>query len=367
LDSSFLAADQFRGSGRIADLRGYGQGHINETFLVTLTGGSTQHFILQRLNHRVFPEPHLIIQNLKVITKHALAHQERLASFPGGRWEIPFLFPARDGRDYWVDNQGFFWRALNFIEQTRSFDTIDDLDHAQEVGRALGFFHYLFYDLPLENLADTLPGFHITPFYLEAFDQILASHPLPDSPGVSFCLDFIDRRRSEAGLLEKAKTEGRLLLRPIHGDPKVNNVLIDITTRRAVSIIDLDTIKPGLIHHDIGDCLRSCGNRFGEDPVDREKVFFDPQVGEAILRGYLAMTGQLLNEADYHFFYEALHLITFELGLRFFTDYLAGSVYFKIKYPQHNLNRALVQFKLTESIEAQADAIRGFINNLKWK
>jgi hypothetical protein len=367
LDSSVIAADQFKDLGRVVDVRSYGQGHIHETYLATLDGGFKKNFILQRLNLHVFPQPSLILQNLRSVTEHALAHQRRLSLFPGGRWELPFLLPARDGRDYWVDGQGSFWRALHFIDKACSFETILDLNHAREVGQALGFFHRLIYDLPLDKLVDTLPGFHITPSHLEIFDQVLTAHPPPDSPEVDFCRHFIDRRRSKADTLEKAKAEGRLSLRPIHGDPKVNNVLMDTTTRRAVSLIDLDTVKPGLIHYDIGDCLRSCGNRLGEDPVDRGKVYFDPAVGQAILQGYLAMTGEFLDEEDHHYVYEALRLIAFELGVRFFTDYLAGNIYFKVKYKNQNLNRSLVQFKLTESIEAQADAIRALINDLQWK
>jgi hypothetical protein len=360
-----VAADFFKDRGRVVDVRGYGHGHIHETFLVTLDGGFRQKFILQRLNLRVFPQPFFLLKNLRSVTEHALAHQERLAIIPGGRWELPFLLPARDGRDYWIDDQGSFWRALSFIDGAYAYDTILNLEHAREVGQALGLFHRLIHDLPVDRLADTLPGFHITPAYLEIFDRVLAAHRLSDSTEVTFCLRFIDRRRSQVNILEKAKAEGRLPLRPIHGDPKVNNVLIDLTTRRAVSLIDLDTVKPGLIHYDIGDCLRSCGNRLGEDPADWQAVYFDPAVGQAILRGYLSLAGGFMQEEDYHHIFEALHLIAFELGLRFFTDYLAGNVYFKVKYKKQNLNRALVQFRLTESIEAQAGSIRKIIKDLQ--
>ena len=66
-----------------------------------------------------------------------------------------------------------------------------------------------------------------------------------------------------------------------------------------------------------------------------------------------------------HYLFDAIRLIAFELGLRFFTDYLAGNVYFKARHREHNLARALVQFRLTESIESQEKAIRAIIRDLR--
>jgi hypothetical protein len=129
----------------------------------------------------------------------------------------------------------------------------------------------------------------------------------------------------------------------------------------AISIVDLDTVKPGLVHYDIGDCLRSGCNPLGEETDDWEAVHFDPEIGAAILEGYLTQARLFLTEADYNYMFDAIRLISFELGLRFFTDYLAGNVYFKVRHPQHNLLRALVQFQLTQSIEAHEADIRNII------
>jgi Ser/Thr protein kinase RdoA (MazF antagonist) len=244
-------------------------------------------------------------------------------------------------------------------------DTIQNLGHAQEVGFALGFFHNLINDLPLHKLADTLKGFHITPFYLDHYDQVLAARSPKESPEVDFCLRFINRQGPRAGVLEKAKADGLLPLKPIHGDPKVNNVLIDTSTQKAVSLIDLDTVKPGLIHYDIGDCLRSCCNPLGEDTQQWEEVLFEPELCRAILEGYLPMAGKFLSNNDYAYLFEAVRLIAFELGLRFFTDYLEGNIYFKVGDEKQNLLRALVQFKLTESIESQAGVVRSLIEELR--
>jgi Ser/Thr protein kinase RdoA (MazF antagonist) len=175
----------------------------------------------------------------------------------------------------------------------------------------------------------------------------------------------VSERRDWAHVLENARAQGSLRLRPIHGDPKVNNVMIDTGTGQAISIVDLDTVKPGLVHYDIGDCLRSGCNLLGEDSEQWEMVRFDPELCQAILQGYLSLAKDFLTDNDYDYLYDAIRLIAFELGLRYFTDYLEGNVYFKANHPEHNLARALIQFKLTESIESQETTIRAIIEDMR--
>lgn len=179
-----------------------------------------------------------------------------------------------------------------------------------------------------------------------------------------YCVNFIEQRREFAHTLERAREQGKLQLRVMHGDPKVNNVMIEGASGRAISLVDLDTVKPGLIHYDIGDCLRSGCNPLGEETENWEAVRFDPDIGAAILEGYLTQARHFLNTSDYDYLFDAIRLLAFELGIRFFADYLAGDVYFKVKRPQHNLQRALVQFKLTESIEAHEADIRDIIGKM---
>ena len=284
---------------------------------------------------------------------------------PGRRWEVPRVLAARDGRDYFIDTEGAFWRALSFIDSAHTLDTINDLGQAREVGYGLGRFHHLLSDLPAEHLSDTLPGFHVTPQYLVHYDQVRAHHGAPESPELAHCLNFVSRRRALTHVLEEARAQGRLRLRPIHGDPKVNNVLLDTATGLAVALVDLDTVKPGLVHYDIGDCLRSGCNPQGEETGHWEAVRFDPDLCRGLLQGYLSQARGFLTEADYEYLYAAVRLIAFELGLRFFTDYLEGNVYFKARHREHNLARALVQFRLTESIESQETTISTIIRDLR--
>jgi Ser/Thr protein kinase RdoA (MazF antagonist) len=181
---------------------------------------------------------------------------------------------------------------------------------------------------------------------------------------VHYVLRLVSRHRDRAHILEQAKARGHLKLRPIHGDPKVNNVMLDAATGQAVSLVDLDTVKPGLLHYDIGDCLRSGCNPLGEETEQWEEVRFEPDLCRAVLEGYLSLARGFLTPSDYAYLYDAVSLIAFELGLRFFTDYLEGDVYFKASRPEHNLARALVQFKLAESIASQTAAVQALIQDL---
>lgn len=349
-------AEQFKPGGNVIKVKEFGNGNINDTYIVTLDSTDENKFVLQRINTHVFKQPQLIMQNMRTFTEHV----RRRVRTEGHAWEAPRVISAQDGKDFLIDADNNFWRAISFVDNAQSHDIIMDLNHAREVGHALGTFQNLISDLPIDSLADTLEGFHITPRYLQYFDTIHSQNGTHNSPETQHCFKFIEDRRAFAHTLENAN----LPLRPIHGDPKVNNVMIHTETGKAVSIVDLDTVKPGLVHYDIGDCLRSGCNPLGEDAEDWEAVHFDPEIGSAILEGYLTQARAFLTAADYEYLFASIRLIAFELGLRFFTDHLAGDVYFKVKYPGHNLHRALVQFKLTESIEAHEADIRHIITKM---
>lgn len=365
MDHLVAIAEQFKPHLQITHIQAFGNGNINDTFLVSLDSKAEKNFILQRINTQVFRQPELVMQNMRTFTEHVRQRLQHTPQNLDRRWEVPHILPTQNAQDYWITPEKSFWRAIGFIDASQSFDTIKDSKHALEVGYALGMFHSLISDLPPQRLADTLVGFHITPSYLQHYERVLAQNGANKSPEVDYCLQFVSDRKAWAHVLESAKAQGKLPLRPIHGDPKTNNVMIDTSTQQAISIVDLDTVKPGLVHYDIGDCLRSGCNPLGEETEQWEKVYFDLDLGQSILQGYLSQARDFLTQNDYEYVYDAIRLIAFELGLRFFTDYLAGNIYFKAKYQEHNLARALVQFKLTESIESQATAIRAMIQDLK--
>ena len=364
-------ADRFHPRERITAIRSLGSGNVNDTFLVTHNGSSLDSgfvdgaFVMQRLNTRVFHRPELVMQNLIALSSHV---ERRLASPPpelrGRRWEIPRVMPCREDA-HWVEHEGQFWRSISYIGAATATDVIRSVDHAREVGYGLGMFHSLISDLPAEQLADTLENFHVTPAYLKHYDRVISGRTIAaDDHALRQACEFVASRREGIDVLEAARARGELRQRPIHGDPKINNVMIDDATGKAVGLIDLDTVKPGLVHYDIGDCLRSCCNPVGEEAVNPQEARFDLDLCEAILSGYLRVARGFLNNWDLHYLPDCIRLIPLELGLRFLTDHLEGDVYFRCTGSGHNLHRAAVQFQLTRSVEEQMPDIRSLIDRL---
>ncbi len=356
-------ADRFSHPGQVTDLNPFGNGNINDTFLVTVDVPVDHQFILQRINTQVFQHPQWVMENMRIVTEHI--HQQLQQTPLDRRWETPRVLLTRDQQDHYEDDAGSFWRAISFIDQSAALDQIQDVEHAREVGFALGTFHRLVQGIPSNNLKDTLEGFHITPGYIEHYKQTLETSKAVRSVPLNRCLRLVRDRMVIGDVLENAKRRGDLPIRIMHGDPKVNNVMIDIATQKSISVVDLDTVKPGLIHYDIGDCLRSGCNPLGEETENFEQVKFDLELCTGILQGYLPEMRSVLREADYDYLFDAVRVITFELGLRFLTDHLAGNVYFKAKDDEHNLRRAIVQFRLMESLEAQENAVRKVIQDCR--
>lgn len=359
--SAHFVAAQFDFAGRVAGTAPLGQGLINDTWLVHIDGPTTRRAVLQRINARVFPHPQFIMQNLRVIFEHAAAQ-----SIGGTGLRLPGMYRTLEGADFFLDADGAAWRALHFVEETRTVRVLENTAQAERVGAALGIFHALLNDISPERLQITLPGFHITPHYLARFDATRANHNAPptDAATAASC-EFVEQRRPFARILEDAKARGTLTLRTTHGDPKLDNFLFAESGNDVVSLIDLDTVQAGLIHYDIGDCMRSTCNRAGTSGDDSFDVNFDLATAAALLKGYVAEARAFLTAADYDFLYPAIRLIPFELGLRFLTDHLEGDVYFKTQRPGQNLQRAQLQFRLTEEIERQETSLRALIEALR--
>ncbi len=311
-------------------------------------------FIMQKINPVVFPRPDQIMDNLLTVTEHI---QQKNSSQV--KLRFPEVILTTEQRTSYVDNDCQHWRIISFIENTVSIDIIENENDAIQTGAALGHFHRLLDDLLPERLNDTLPDFHITPRYVAHYQDLSSSANIT---GIAReCAAFINEHRQLAFVLENAKQQRLLKIRTVHGDPKINNILFDRTSRKAVSLIDLDTVKPGLIHYDIGDCLRSCCNTAANDSL---AASFDIGICETILTNYLAETREFFSENDHKFLYDAIILIPFELGLRFFIDYLENNYYFKVSFPEQNLIRARHQFQLVQSIEKQQQSIRKLLRKL---
>lgn len=356
-------AKQFDVQGRLVTVEALGEGNVNDTYIAVFrTTFDEQKFVLQRINQAVFPSPDKVMHNIKAITEHAHIKIEEEIDQSDRIWQLPRVIPSSQGLDYVVDQKGDVWRALTLIASANSHVRVLSSEHAFEAGQVLGHFQRLISDFPVDQLEDTLPGFHITPAYLAKFDAVMQTPEgqtrAKASTEARRLVQFVEERREFASVLENALSKGELQMRPIHGDPKISNIMVDDVTGKGTAIVDLDTVKPGLIHYDFGDGVRSACNPGGEDTTDLDEVYLDLDLFTALVRGYLREAKPFLTEADRRYLYDSIRLITFELGLRFYADYLAGNVYFKVKHDLQNLERARVQMRLCESIEAREGQIR---------
>lgn len=343
----YSVAERFASNHSLIDIRPLGNGLINDTFLVKC---SVDSFVLQRINPRVFPHPQQVMHNLTHLSQHI-----RQKPADSVRLRLPEIVYSQNGKPFYQDDQKQIWRALQLISPAESRESIQNAGEAEQIGLALGHFHRLCSDLPPASLHDTLPGFHVSPGYFQVYQELI-DQPLHVTIDDDFrhCQAFIEASRNSIATLEHAKQTGELQSRVVHGDPKLNNFLFEPGSNRIISLIDLDTVKPGLVHYDIGDCLRSSCH-------DRASNSFDLDRCRIILQNYLQEAGDFLSASDYDYLYAAIWLIPFELGLRFFSDYLAGDRYFKVDRPRHNLQRALAQFALCQDIAKQRAEIEKMI------
>ncbi len=338
---------QFHIHGDFIEAAPYGSGHINDTYCASFDqAGTPVRYILQRINHNIFKNPPALMDNIQRVTQHLGA---KLKGLDQGSRRTLTLVPARDGRPFAVDPEGNHWRTYLFIEKARTYDAVETTAQAFQAAAAFGRFQGLLADLPAPRLHDTIPDFHNTKKRFatleEAIAKDVAKRVALAGPEIAFAL----AHKAMAGELLDAGLPERVT----HNDTKLNNVMLDDATGEGICVIDLDTVMPGLALYDFGDMVRTTTSPAKEDELDLSKVKMQFPMFEALVRGYLSSAGSFLTPKEKHYLPFSGKLITFEIGIRFLTDFLSGDTYFKIHRPNHNLDRCRTQFKLVESIEAQ--------------
>ena len=335
-----------------------GEGNINDTYLVTPPARAP--FVLQRINQAVFPEPHLVAENVHLVTAHLA---DRLRRETIHDLSFPTTVLALDGNCYVTGGSDDTWRALTYIPETTTHRHAPSPQQAYEGGRILGRFHLLLDDLDGSRLHPVLPGFHDLPDYARSYREAAVSHARGSTPRLEACCRAVESRLADTSLLEQKRDTGELAERVIHGDPKCDNILFADQGGRAVALIDLDTVSAGLLQYDLGDCLRSFCNTSGERAKSPEDVVFDLSLCRLLLTGYRD-SGAVMTVTERDHVYTGVRLLTLELGIRFLTDYLEGDRYFKVTGEDDNLDRAYVQFRLLESIEQQREEIETIVTEL---
>jgi len=356
--------NQFNFEGNFLSAEPYGGGHINDTYIAKFAvNGSTRSYILQRINHHVFRDPVGLMSNIEAVTSHL----RRKINSAGGdpERETLTLIPAVNGNSFIETDQGEYWRGYLFINNARTYESIENLDHVYHAAAAFGNFQRLLSDYPSADLIDTIPDFHNTKKRYLAFSESVENDELNRGRFSKNEIEFVLQRVNDTSLLIEKLELGELPERITHNDTKFNNVLIDNETGTGVCVIDLDTVMPGLSLYDFGDAIRTLANPAAEDETDLFLVNFDLQIFDLYTHGYLdAMGNELTSQEKDHLAFSAI-LMTLECGMRFLTDHLQGDKYFKIQREDHNLDRCRTQFKLVADMETHFDEMQKIVEKYR--
>ena len=321
----------------------YGCGHINATYLAVTASG--RRYILQKINHHTFRDVAGLMENITSVTEFLRTKTDDPRS-------VLTLVKTADGASYLHAQEGY-WRVYDFVEDTICLQQPETDEDFYQSAVGFGTFQQLLAEFPAEKLHETIPNFHNTPDRYRAFLETLERDPMRRAAQVQPEIEFALARQSEMAALQTALKAGELPLRVTHNDTKLNNVLLDEKTGLARSVLDLDTVMPGLSAYDFGDAVRFGASSAAEDETDLSKVFLRLDLYRAFLEGYLDACGHALTENEISVLPLGAKIITIELGMRFLKDYLDGDVYFKIDRPTQNLDRCRAQLRLAADMEAQ--------------
>ena len=350
----------FRIPGEIVEWRPLTSGNINTTYYVACQEASEKKdYLVQCVNSYVFKHPERVMHNIELVTEH-IRRKNALHGISGRRTRLHFHHTA-EGRNFYVINEGEFWRLSNFIEDSVSFDTADDSKVLQMAGKAFGQFARQLTDFDAGQLFETIPHFHDTRQRLETFFAHVEEDPCGRSAEVQEEIAQIRDAREFACKLNEMVDRGELPLRVTHNDTKTNNVLFDKETLEPLVVIDLDTVMPGLVAHDFGDAIRFAANTAAEDEADLSKVSLDLELFRAFAEGYISAAGDLLTQTERRSLALGAVTITLEQATRFLDDYITGDQYFKTLYQRHNLVRARCQLALFQDMMSKFDEMNDIV------
>ncbi len=343
---------QFRYDGEAVQISPYGNGHINDTFLLELkTEAGNKKMILQRINRHVFPRPEEVMENIVNVTRYL---NQKIRENGGDPWrETLNVVPALDQKAYYQDEEGDFWRSYFFITEATCYDKVETPRDFYESAYSFGRFQNLLAEYPAKTLHETIAGFHDTRARFAVFQKAVKEDIMGRANQVREEIQFVLDREDVANCFSELLDRGELPLRVTHNDTKLNNIMIDDKTRKGICVIDLDTVMPGLAMNDFGDSIRFGASTAAEDEKDLNKVSCDMGLFETYTKGFLEGCGGKLTGREIELLPMGAKVMTYECGMRFLTDYLQGDTYFKIHRPEHNLDRCRTQFKLVADMEAK--------------
>jgi thiamine kinase-like enzyme len=332
-------------------------GHINDSYKIKTSQPGNPGYFLQWINSYIFRNVDSLMNNISAVTAHLA---EKRQADPGLDFEVLEIIPTLDKKKYFIDNSGEFWRLYKYIDNAHVYDVVENTQIAYEGGKAFGRFISLLADLPARQLSEIIPDFHNMEKRLENFYTSVKNNPFNRLQEIAPELEFVDQHREEMLRIPRLIAEDLLPLRITHNDTKFNNILFD-STNHAMCIVDLDTVMPGSLLFDFGDAIRTGANLAGEDEKDLSKVGINIPIYEAYTKGFLKSTRSTLVPAEVENLAFSARFMTFIIGLRFLTDFVDGDPYFRTLYPNHNLDRARVQFTLMKDMEKHAEIMQDIV------
>lgn len=356
--------NQFDFKGNFKEVKEFGSGHINKTYLVTYdTENGEQKYVMQKVNDNVFKNIDELMRNVFSVTSYLRGIIKGYGGDPDR--ETLHYIKTKDGHRFYTHSDGSFYRAYIFVRDSISFNTADSPEVFKSSGQAFGKFQRLLADFDVNSLTETIPHFHDTLWRYE--NEFLPAVEKNLSGRLDTCIAEVEDVKSYAdcmGRLTSMIKTGELPIRVTHNDTKLNNVMFDKDTKECVCVIDLDTVMPGLALYDFGDSIRFGASTASEDEADLSKVEMSLDYFKAYAEGFLSEAGEAFNQAEKDNLAFSALLMTLECGMRFLTDYINGDTYFKTAYPEHNLVRARNQMKLVHDMDEKMSKMEEIIRNI---
>ena len=354
------ALESFKTEGRCIYCEKYGNGHINDTFLVKCDkDGAEIRYILQRMNREVFKEPELLMKNIEQVTDFL---KEKIKERGGNpKRETLNLVYAQDGKSYVKDSLGSYWRMYEFITDAVSLEQVRNADDFYQSAVTFGKFQGLMSSFDATKLIETIPDFHNTPKRYKDFEKAVEEDKCNRADSAKEEIEFFKAHKEDMEYCANALKDGKIPLRVTHNDTKLNNIMLDKETGKGLCVIDLDTVMPGLSIFDFGDSIRFGANTAAEDEKDLSKVSLSIDLFDIYAKGYIEGSGGSLTENEIRMMPYGAKTMTLECGMRFLTDYLEGDTYFMVHREGHNLDRARTQIELVKDMERKWDKMKAVI------
>ncbi len=350
----------FTFEGELVEIKQLHDGHINNTYVFDFDdNGKIRRYLVQILNTYVFKQPDALMNNVVGVTNHL--RKVVIANGGDPERECLTVYPAKDGKPYYIDSEGNFWRCYNFIFNAHSCQSVENEEIFFNAAKAFGKFQQMLADYPGETLVETIPNFHNTESRFADFKKAVADNLSGRADTVLKEIDFVCAREADCSVLVELLKSGELPLRVTHNDTKLNNVMFDDETNEGICVVDLDTVMPGLSLYDFGDSIRFGASTASEDEKDLSKVSMSLDLFRTYTLGYLTTAGESLTAKEIEYLPFSAKLMTLECGMRFLGDYLNGDVYFKTAYPEHNLDRCHTQFVLVADMERKMDEMKKIV------